>query len=61
MSVFYDIGDGIKGEKIICEFRKLNGPYLIAKTSAHRAQRAVLIGLPAEAWIEKPVRIRLKD
>jgi len=58
MTILYEIGDGIKGERIACEFRKMHGPYLIAKTSAHRAQRTILIGLPASAWIEKPIRIR---
>lgn len=57
MTVLYQVGDGVKGEKLVCEFRKLSGPYLIAKTGAYRAQRAVLIGLPAEAWIEKPIRL----
>ena len=58
MTILKDIGDGIRGERIVSEFRRLRGPFLIAKTSAHRAQRAVLVGLPAEAWIEKPIRIR---
>lgn len=57
MTVLYQVGDGVKGEKLVCEFRKINGPYLIAGTGAHRAQRALLIGLPAEAWIEKPIML----
>lgn len=57
MTVLYEVGDGIKGEKLVCEFRVLRGPYLIAGTSAHRAQRAVMLGLPAHAWIEKPMRL----
>ena len=57
MTLLYQIGDGVKGEKLVCEFRRISGPYLIAGTSSHRAQRAVLLGLPAHAWIEKPIRI----
>jgi hypothetical protein len=48
----------IAGEKLVCEFRKMSGPYLIAKTSGRRAQRVALMGLPAEAWIEKPIRLK---
>jgi len=49
-------GDAIKGERIVCQFRRMKGPYLIAGSSAHRAQRIIIEGLPAVAWIEKPVR-----
>lgn len=57
MTVLYQLGDGIKGEKIICEFRRISGRYLVHGTSSHRAQRAAIIGLPAEAWIEKAIRL----
>ncbi len=51
------LGDGIKAERIVCQFRKMKGPYLIAGSGAHRAQRVIIEGLPAEAWIEKPIRL----
>lgn len=51
------LGDGIKAERIVCQFRKIKGPYLIAGSGAHRAQRVIIEGLPAEAWIEKPIRL----
>ena len=56
MSTLFMTGDGIEGERIACEFRKMKGPHLIAKTAAHRAQRIMIIGFPASAWIEKPLR-----
>jgi hypothetical protein len=49
-------GDSIEGERIVCELRKMMGPWLIAKTSAHRGQRIRTIGFPATAWVEKPLR-----
>lgn len=54
--IAYELGDGIKGERIRCEYRKSTEPILIAK-GAHRYQRIVIYGLPAECWIEKPIRI----
>jgi len=51
-----EIGDKLIGEQIFCECRKIKGPVLIHK-GAHRAQRYVLYGLPAEATITKKWRI----
>ena len=51
------LGDGIKGERIACLCRRMRGPRLVAGTSAHRAQKLILDGLPAKAWIEKPIRL----
>jgi len=55
--ILLNIGDTLKGERIVCEFRRMKGPYLIIGTSAHRAQRIVVEGLPAVAIIEKPIRL----
>ncbi len=49
MTLLLKTRDGIKGERIACEFRKMIGPHLIAKTAAHRAQRIRITGLPASA------------
>ena len=51
-----EIGDKLIGEQILCECRKIKGLVLIHK-GAHRAQRYVLYGLPAEAMITKKWRI----
>ena len=37
----------IEGEKILCIFKKMSGPYVIAGTGRHREQRAIIEGLPA--------------
>ena len=54
--IFRDIGDGIIGERIRCEYRKSTKPILIAK-GAHRYQRIIIHGLPAKCWIEKQIRL----
>ena len=51
-----EIGDKLVGEQFLCECRKIKGPVLIHK-GAHRAQRYVLYGIPAEAIITKKWRI----
>lgn len=42
MTTYQDIGDKIKGYKILCEARQINNPRVISKTSRHKAQRTVL-------------------
>jgi len=54
--ILRDVGDGVVGERIRCEYRKSTRPILIAK-GAHRYQRIIIHGLPAECCIEKPVRV----
>lgn len=56
MTVLMSTGDCIKGERIICIFRKMTRPVLISKTHLHRAQEIKIFGLPAEAYISKPFR-----
>jgi len=51
-----EVGDRIVSEQILCECRKIKGPVLVHK-GAHRAQRYVLYGLPAEAIVGKKWRI----
>jgi hypothetical protein len=56
MTIYSKKGDGIIGEKLRIEFRKLSKPKLIAGSGRHRAQAACLIGAPARCWIEKEIR-----
>ena len=58
MVILREIGDGIEGERIWAEFRKMRKPVLIQGTGGHRAQRITLEGLPAFAVIEKPIRVK---
>ena len=48
----------LKGEKILCLFRKIIGPFVIAGTGRYRQQRAIIWGLPAVCITEKEWKIR---
>jgi len=50
-------GDKLIAEQILVECRRIRGPVLIHKTGAHRAQRIVAYGFPAEALITKKWRV----
>jgi hypothetical protein len=52
-----EIDDKLEAEQIVVECRKYKGPVLIRKTGAHRAQRFVVYGFPAEAWITRRWRV----
>ena len=60
MTILREFGDGIEGERIWAEFRKMRKPVLVQGTAGHRAQRTTLEGLPALAVIEKPIRVKAK-
>jgi len=51
-----EVGDKLIAEQNICECRKLRSPVLIHK-GAHRVERYVLYGLPAQAIISKKWRL----
>ena len=42
MTTCYEIGDKLKGYKILCEARQIKQPKIIPKTGRHKAQRTVL-------------------
>ena len=44
MTVYYDKGDAIKGERVSCQARKLKHKKLIPMTGAHRGTRIILDG-----------------
>ena len=48
----------IEGEKILCIFRKMVGPVVIAGTGRHRSQRATIWGLPAVCILEKEWKLQ---
>ena len=42
MTTCYEIGDKLKGYKILCEARQIKQPRIIPKTGRHKAQRTIL-------------------
>lgn len=43
----------LEGERILCIFRKIIGPFVIAGKGKHRSQRATIWGLPAICIVER--------
>lgn len=56
MTTYRQHGDTVEGERVVCYFRKITGPIVVAGSARRRQQRAVIIGLPASATIDKPMR-----
>ena len=42
MTQLFELGDSIKGDRLVAEARKLSKPKLIAKSGRHQAQQIVL-------------------
>ena len=55
MPTFTSDGDTLKGNKIVCEARKMEGPKTINKSGRHKAQRVTLKD-NAECTIVKKAR-----
>jgi len=60
MTVLMNPGDKVRGERIICQYRKERQAVVIRLTGGHRGMRRVIEGLPAEAIVDKEWRIRAK-
>ena len=60
MGTYMKKGDRIKGEKIICNARKVSGPDTLPKTNRHKTQQVVLKN-NAECVIEKETRHNTKN
>ena len=55
MTQLFELGDSIKGDRLVAEARKLSKPKLIAKSGRHQAQQIVLWE-NAICMIEKKLR-----
>lgn len=58
MTVLMEAGDKIRGDRIICQYRKDKSVAIIPLTSSHRGIRRVIEGMPAEAIIDKVWRLK---
>ncbi len=54
MPTYYNYGDAIEGERIVCQFRRISKPGTISGTHAHRAREITLND--AYCVIRKPFR-----
>jgi len=57
MTVLMEPGDRIRGERIICQYRREKRGVLVNLTGGHKGIRKAIEGLPAEATIDKPYRL----
>ena len=58
MTVLMEPGDKVRGERIICQYRKERHTILVHLTGGHKGMQRVIEGLPAEAIVDKVWRIR---
>lgn len=58
MTVLMEAGDKIRGERIVCQYRKERTAVLIRLTGGHRGIQRVIEGLPAEAIIDKVWKLK---
>jgi len=58
MTVMMEPGDKVRGERIVCQYRREKRPILIRLTSGHRGIQRVIEGLPAEAIVDKMWRLK---
>lgn len=52
-----NLGDTIRGERLIFEGRKIDKPQIFRKSKTHRGQRVKLHD--GICWIEVPIKIRI--
>ena len=61
MTVLMEVGDKIRGERIICQYRKERNAVLVHLTAGHKGMQRVIEGLPAEAAVDKAWRFRAQQ
>ena len=59
MTVLMETGDKVRGERIICLYRKERDSRLVHATSGHKGMLRVIEGLPAEAIVDKVWRLKV--
>ena len=52
-----DIGDEVRGARILCIYRKRGKERQLTLPGDHRARRLSVYGYPARAIVEKPLRL----
>ncbi|MBI2579274.1 MAG: hypothetical protein HYW27_00045 [Candidatus Aenigmarchaeota archaeon] len=61
MTVLMEAGDKVRGERIICLYRKERDARLMHLTGGHKGMMRVIEGLPAEAIIDKVWRLKAQQ
>ena len=58
MTLGMNEGDEVRGQRLVCTFRREGSRALVPQTGGHRATSLIIIGLPARAVAEVPYRRR---
>ena len=58
MAVLMEAGDKVRGDRIVCQYRKERNAVLVRLTAGHRGLQRVIEGLPAEAVIDRVWRLK---
>ena len=58
MTVLMEAGDKIRGERIICQYRRERHAVLVRLTGGHKGMQRVIEGLPAEAIVDRVWRFK---
>jgi len=61
MTVLMEFGDKVRGDRIICQYRKERSAVLVRLTAGHRGMQRVIEGLPAEAIVDKVWRLKVNE
>ncbi len=61
MTVLMEAGDKVRGERIVCQYRKERNAVLVHLTAGHKGMQRVIEGLPAEAFVDKVWRLRAQQ
>ncbi len=56
--ILMEAGDRVRGERIVCQYRKDRNAILVHLTSGHKGMQRVIEGLPAEAIVDKVWRFK---
>ena len=56
--VLMEAGDRVRGERIICQYRKERHAVLVHLTGGHKGMQRVIEGLPAEAIVDRVWRFK---
>ena len=61
MTVLMEAGDKVRGERIVCLYRREKDARLVHATGGHKGMLRAIEGLPAEAIVDKVWRLKAKE
>ena len=56
--ILHGLGDEVRGARIICVYRKRTKELPVQISPGHRGRRVKILGAPARAIVEKPLKYK---